>query len=368
MKNGDRIIAVIPARGGSKRLHKKNIYPVWGQPMINWAIEAAQESKYIKEVYVTTEDEEIKLIAELKGAVVIDRPVELSEDNVFKMDAIRDAVSKLSFKPNVVVSLQANSPEVLAKDLDMAIDKFYEYNRNELFSVDKNLIMNAAFRIMKYETVFQRDLSTKCGAFVVDYVDIHTLEDITKLKDHWKDCLYDEEYEKDPKKALRTEVFWEFVNKQLSINKTTKVLELGCNVGRNLTYAERMYKCKVTGIDISEKQIQIAKTKSNGEFICHDIRDLSVLRRMSDRSFDFGFTMGFLMHMDRDIKEEIIKEMMRICVNVAFFEVYRKGKDVFQKYSEKFTFDDYTKFHKNIIKTNIEEKGGLILFGAFGKG
>ena len=55
-----RIVAIIPARAGSKRLHRKNIYPVWGEPMLSWSIKAAKESKYISEVWVSTEDDEIK--------------------------------------------------------------------------------------------------------------------------------------------------------------------------------------------------------------------------------------------------------------------------------------------------------------------
>ena len=55
-----KIIAIIPARGGSKRLKRKNIFPVWGKAMIHWAIKAAKESKYITDVWVTTEDEYVK--------------------------------------------------------------------------------------------------------------------------------------------------------------------------------------------------------------------------------------------------------------------------------------------------------------------
>ena len=55
-----KIIAIIPARGGSKRLPRKNIYPIWGKPMIFWAIKAAQHSSLITDVWVTTEDMQIK--------------------------------------------------------------------------------------------------------------------------------------------------------------------------------------------------------------------------------------------------------------------------------------------------------------------
>ena len=51
-----KVVAIIPARGGSKRLPRKNIYPIWGKPMLYWSVLAAKQSKYIDEVWVTTED------------------------------------------------------------------------------------------------------------------------------------------------------------------------------------------------------------------------------------------------------------------------------------------------------------------------
>ena len=52
------IIAIIPARGGSKRLPRKNIYPIWGKPLLHWSIKAAKDSKKIDAVWVTTDDED----------------------------------------------------------------------------------------------------------------------------------------------------------------------------------------------------------------------------------------------------------------------------------------------------------------------
>ena len=65
-----KIVAIIPARGNSKRLERKNIYQIWGKPMLYWSIRACQESKYNIEPWISTEDEEIKEIAECFGAKV----------------------------------------------------------------------------------------------------------------------------------------------------------------------------------------------------------------------------------------------------------------------------------------------------------
>ena len=177
-----KVVAIIPARGGSKRLKRKNIYPVCGKPMIYWPINACNDSKYNIEVWVSTEDDEIARVANNYGAKVHKRPKELSGDKIYKQAAIRSA-AKYIFEqkqstPDIIISLQANSPTIVAKDIDGAIDLLIEYNRDEIISVDKNLMQNAAFRIFKGKYVFQEDLSTKCGVCVSDIHDVHTIDDI----------------------------------------------------------------------------------------------------------------------------------------------------------------------------------------------
>lgn len=184
-----KVVAIIPARGGSKRLERKNIYPVWGKPMLYWAIKAAKESEHITDVWVTTEDEEVKRVALESGASVHTRDPELSQDHVYKMEAIRAAASFIErkhFKPEIIISLQANSPEITGVILDNAIESFVVNDRNELISVDDELMMNAAFRIMKNWYIYQRDLSTKTGAFICDVHDVHTIEDVKFIEKRCK--------------------------------------------------------------------------------------------------------------------------------------------------------------------------------------
>lgn len=177
------IVAIIPARGGSKRLPRKNIYPFRGKPMISWSIEAAQRSKLINEVFVSSEDNEILKIALQYGSEIIKRPNELADDKIFKMEVIKHAVKEIekNKKPNVVISLQANSPEITASILDESIHKLYHNNLNEVISLDENLVQNGAIRVMKYSTVFQEALSVYMGAIQTNIKDIHTLEDLEKI-------------------------------------------------------------------------------------------------------------------------------------------------------------------------------------------
>lgn len=181
------VIVVMPARGGSTRLKHKNIYPIWGEPMLSWGVRACQKSRYIDKIFVSSEDAEILDTAKKYGAEPIQRPVELAGNMVFKMHAIAHAVETIARdpqyqKPDIVVCLQPNSPEIKTEDLDKAIEKLMQFNRQEIFSVDKNLNQNAAFRVLTFEAVFQKDLSTNCGVYIAECEDVHTLEDVQRLE------------------------------------------------------------------------------------------------------------------------------------------------------------------------------------------
>ncbi len=183
-KKFKNIIAVIPARGNSKRLKDKNIFKVWNKPMIYWTIKAAKNSKFIKEIYVSSESKKILSVSKKFKVKTIERPEILSNDKVFKMDVVTHAtkyIERKFSKPDIIVSIQANSPEISSNDIDGAINHMIKYKRNEVISVDKNGNQNAAIRVMLYDTVFQRTLSTKVGFYKTNITDIHTIEDIKKL-------------------------------------------------------------------------------------------------------------------------------------------------------------------------------------------
>lgn len=94
MINGKRVIAIIPARGGSKGLPGKNIKELCGKPLIAWSIEKAKKSKYLDVILVTTDSSEIADIARQWGAEVpFLRPIELAEDSSSTYDAIRHALN-----------------------------------------------------------------------------------------------------------------------------------------------------------------------------------------------------------------------------------------------------------------------------------
>lgn len=370
-----KVIVVIPARGGSERLPRKNIYPIWGKPMLYWAIRASQMSRYINDIYVSSEDDEILDLAKSYGVNVIKRDISLSQSHIFKQDVIVDAVKKLTYKPDIVVSLQPNSPEVSPIDIDGAIDKLIKHDRNEIFTVDSDLIQNAAFRIMKYDYVFQKSISTKSGVFVTYYKDVHKKEDVEYLEKHscpfslhhWRDGLYDGDYLNDAKKIKRTNNFFEIISSKMTLNDKSRIIEMGCNLARNLEFAFSHYGCDITGVDINGQALESAKKRiGKGTFIHGDLSNGCILKSFRDKEFDLAFTMGFLMHIPSgDNKKHLIHEILRISKRSAFFELYDENSRITLRQNNNYvlSFDEYRLYDESIKLTDFKENNLRLFLG-----
>lgn len=123
MYNGKRILAVMPARGGSKGVPRKNIKHLAGKPLIGWTIEAAKASKYIDRLILSSEDDEIIKTAQALGCEVpFKRPLELAKDDTHGIEPILHALEQ---NPgyDYVMMLQPTSPLRLTEDLDGCIEK-----------------------------------------------------------------------------------------------------------------------------------------------------------------------------------------------------------------------------------------------------
>lgn len=119
------VLAIIPARGGSKSIARKNIKPIMGKPMVYYSIEACQKSKFITRFVVSTEDLEIKQICQSFGAEVIDRPIELAQDETKTAPVMLHAAGELEkqgYKPDYVVLIQPTSPFRNAEFIDNAFN------------------------------------------------------------------------------------------------------------------------------------------------------------------------------------------------------------------------------------------------------
>ena len=139
MHNGKRILAIIPARGGSKGLPGKNIRELAGKPLIAWSIEAARQSRFVDEVIVSTDCEKTAQIAKLWGGhVPFIRPAELATDSAKGIDVILHALSwRQTIAPPVdlVLLLQPTSPLRTAEDIDLAVDLFSTRQAKVIVSV-----------------------------------------------------------------------------------------------------------------------------------------------------------------------------------------------------------------------------------------
>ena len=127
-----KTLGVIPARGGSKGIPRKNIKLMNGKPMIQYTIEAAQNSKLDRFV-VSTEDAEIKEISESLGAEVIDRPPELAGDVIHVAHAVVDVLHKIEGYDTVVL-LQPTSPLRNEVFINEALDMFENGKYESLIS------------------------------------------------------------------------------------------------------------------------------------------------------------------------------------------------------------------------------------------
>ena len=116
-----RVLALIPARGGSKGIPGKNIVELAGKPLIAWTIDAARASRHIDDVVLTTDDEAIAQVGRRFGASVpFMRPAALATDEASTMDVVFDALDRLpSF--DIVVVLQPTSPMRTTADIDAAL-------------------------------------------------------------------------------------------------------------------------------------------------------------------------------------------------------------------------------------------------------
>lgn len=140
MINGKSVLAIIPARGGSKRLPRKNIKELCGKPLIAWSIEQTKFCSDIDRIVVSTEDWEIGKVAKKYGAEVpFMRPAELASDTALPIDAIFHAINWLkeheNYQSEYILLLQPTSPLRIAKDIEGAIQALKDKDARAVVSV-----------------------------------------------------------------------------------------------------------------------------------------------------------------------------------------------------------------------------------------
>lgn len=124
MIDGKRVLAVIPARGGSKGVTRKNIRMVAGRPLIAWTIDAAKRSRLLDRIVLSSEDREIIGVAEQWGCEApFVRPAELARDETPGIEPVLHAIAALPEQYDYVVLLQPTSPLRTAEDIDRCLER-----------------------------------------------------------------------------------------------------------------------------------------------------------------------------------------------------------------------------------------------------
>lgn len=218
-----KILAIIPARAGSKGIKDKNIIDLNGKPLIAYSIEAGLKSKYIDKVVVTTDGEEIAREAIKYGAEVpFLRPEYLSSDNAKTIDAVIHCIEemeKLGEKYDYVVLLQPTQPLRQSWHIDEAIELILEKNEEALVSVSKvkdNPILIRSIDSNGYAVNLLLESSTKRRQDFQDFYKVNgaiyinkinqNLNNKTSLNDNKLVYIMDEKYDVDIDEMLDLQI------------------------------------------------------------------------------------------------------------------------------------------------------------------
>ena len=132
--NKSKNVIIIPARGGSKEIKNKNLVNFCGKPLLYWTIKQALSCKFVNEVFVSSDSDEILSFSKTNGARTIKRPKKLSTDISQSEEAILHVLKETKNFFKTIIFLQATSPLRKRDDIDNAIKTFYKKNYDSLFS------------------------------------------------------------------------------------------------------------------------------------------------------------------------------------------------------------------------------------------
>ncbi|OGD60454.1 hypothetical protein A3I57_01165 [Candidatus Beckwithbacteria bacterium RIFCSPLOWO2_02_FULL_47_23] len=130
------ILAVIPARSGSKSVKDKNIRPLGGRPLMAWSIKAALACKKIDKVVVSTDSDKYAQLAKFYGAEIINRPAELAQDDTPMIKVLQHTLKANS--ADLIVLLDPTSPFRLVQDIDACLEKIKEPETDSVVTVTES--------------------------------------------------------------------------------------------------------------------------------------------------------------------------------------------------------------------------------------
>src|SRR5690349_6418538 len=121
--HGKTVLGLVPARGGSKGVPRKNLQPLAGKPLLQWTAEAALASRYVDRVILSTEDDEIAAVGARIGLdVPFRRPDELATDTAHVIDVVSHALDNVTETYDLLLLLEPTSPLRTADDIDACLE------------------------------------------------------------------------------------------------------------------------------------------------------------------------------------------------------------------------------------------------------
>ena len=179
-----RVLAIIPAKLDSKRLKHKNIREIDGKPMFLHSVDYADASRYDVEVIVSSESDVVEEICNQYEVRFHKRPAELCGD-VEVVDVYEHIINEINEEYDIVVGLQPDNPNRV-NTLDECLDYMIENKYDDIITIDDTYRRSGAMRLFKYDLLKQGKVSYRIGCVKETATDIHTEEDLKKVKEYYK--------------------------------------------------------------------------------------------------------------------------------------------------------------------------------------
>lgn len=179
-----RVLAIIPAKLDSKRLKHKNIREIDGKPMFLHSVDYAAASRYGVEVIVSSESDVVEEICNQYEVRFHKRPAELCGD-VEVVDVYEHIINEINEEYDIVVGLQPDNPNRV-NTLDECLDYMIENKYDDIITIDDTYRRSGAMRLFKYDLLKQGKVSYRIGCVKETATDIHTEEDLEKVKEYYK--------------------------------------------------------------------------------------------------------------------------------------------------------------------------------------
>jgi CMP-N-acetylneuraminic acid synthetase len=179
-----RVLAIIPAKLDSKRLKHKNIREIDGKPMFLHSVDYANASRYDVEVIVSSESDVVEEICNQYEVRFHKRPAELCGD-VEVVDVYEHIINEINEEYDIVVGLQPDNPNRV-NTLDECLDYMIDNKYDDIITIDDTYRRSGAMRLFKYDLLKQGKVSYRIGCVKETATDIHTEEDLEKVKEYYK--------------------------------------------------------------------------------------------------------------------------------------------------------------------------------------